>query len=53
MSLSPDALEAYVRDVRQERQQAAAQAALVALARQARPPTRLSLSTVLAALLRK
>ena len=37
MSLSPTALEAFARDVANERQQAAAHAALVAQARQAHP----------------
>jgi uncharacterized protein YbjT (DUF2867 family) len=46
MSLSPTTLEAYARDLANERQQAAAHAALVAQARQAHPasPSRLALS---------
>jgi hypothetical protein len=44
MSLSPQALDAYVREVARERQHAAAHAALVALARQARPPSRTRLA---------
>jgi hypothetical protein len=49
MSLSPVALEAYSRDYLRDRQQAAAHAALVALARQARPRRgpRLSLAAAL------
>jgi hypothetical protein len=44
--ISPAALEAYARDLAHDRQQAAAHAALVAEAHQARPtsPARLSLS---------
>jgi hypothetical protein len=47
MSLSPATLETYARDLANERQQAAAHAALVAQARQAHPsssPSRLSVS---------
>ena len=44
MSVSPLALEAYTRDYLRDRQQAAAHAALVALARQARPRSRTRLS---------
>ena len=44
MSSSPDALDAYVRDRARDRQQEATHARLVALARQARPPSRARLS---------